>query len=249
MRSALARVPARRHGVERLHAAARAGVERSPGTTSRSSARSRIPSATTSAARGRAARRRRPAARVRARPLRGLRGASSCRTARATSSTRWVEANAAALRELAARRPRLREPRAAAAERSARRRARGMRSRRTAPSSSTRCAARPELEAWGREALAGADGAFVGSAHIREVLEEVVRPRRAACTRYRRGSTSTSGVPRPRAEALAALLDRGAARSAESRQRERAAPGRGERRAARGVPRGRASRRSSTSGS
>src|ERR671932_26019 len=31
-----------------------------------------------------------------------------------------------------------------------------------------------ELVAWGREALAGAEAIFVGSAHIREVLEEVV---------------------------------------------------------------------------
>ncbi len=33
---------------------------------------------------------------------------------------------------------------------------------------------RPELEAWGRETLARAEATFVGSAHIREVLEEVV---------------------------------------------------------------------------
>jgi glycosyltransferase involved in cell wall biosynthesis len=33
---------------------------------------------------------------------------------------------------------------------------------------------RPELEAWGKEALAGAAVVFVGSAHIREVLEDVV---------------------------------------------------------------------------
>ncbi len=33
---------------------------------------------------------------------------------------------------------------------------------------------RPELEAWGRESLANADATFVGSHHIREVLEEVV---------------------------------------------------------------------------
>ncbi len=32
----------------------------------------------------------------------------------------------------------------------------------------------PELQAWGREALAGAEAVYVGSAHIREVLEEVV---------------------------------------------------------------------------
>jgi glycosyltransferase involved in cell wall biosynthesis len=33
---------------------------------------------------------------------------------------------------------------------------------------------RPELEAWGREALAHADATFVGSAHIRRVLDDVV---------------------------------------------------------------------------
>src|SRR5579862_6602085 len=33
---------------------------------------------------------------------------------------------------------------------------------------------RPELEAWGRDALAKAEATFVGSAHIREVLEDVV---------------------------------------------------------------------------
>jgi glycosyltransferase involved in cell wall biosynthesis len=33
---------------------------------------------------------------------------------------------------------------------------------------------RPELEGWGRDALAGADATFVGSRHIRDVLEEVV---------------------------------------------------------------------------
>src|SRR5438132_7202564 len=33
---------------------------------------------------------------------------------------------------------------------------------------------RPELEAWGRESLAGAETVFVGSGHMRQVLEEVV---------------------------------------------------------------------------
>jgi glycosyltransferase involved in cell wall biosynthesis len=33
---------------------------------------------------------------------------------------------------------------------------------------------RPELEEWGREALAGAEATYVGSRHIREVLEDVV---------------------------------------------------------------------------
>jgi glycosyltransferase involved in cell wall biosynthesis len=33
---------------------------------------------------------------------------------------------------------------------------------------------RPELETWGRESLAAADATYVGSSHIREVLEDVV---------------------------------------------------------------------------
>ena len=64
---------------------------------------------------------------------------------------------------------------------------------------------RPELGTWGREALAGAAAVFVGSAHIREVLEEV-------CGHVDRVHEVPPGVdvdewrPRPRAEALAALL-------------------------------------------
>jgi glycosyltransferase involved in cell wall biosynthesis len=64
---------------------------------------------------------------------------------------------------------------------------------------------RPELEAWGREVLAGARSVFVGSAHIRDVLEEV-------CGHVERVHEVPPGVdvdawtPRPRAEALAALL-------------------------------------------
>jgi len=64
---------------------------------------------------------------------------------------------------------------------------------------------RPELGAWGREALAGATAVFVGSAHIREVLEEV-------CGHVYRVHEVPPGVdvdewrPRQRAEALPALL-------------------------------------------
>jgi glycosyltransferase involved in cell wall biosynthesis len=64
----------------------------------------------------------------------------------------------------------------------------------------------PELEAWGRETLAGAEGVFVGSRHIREVLEEVVG-------HVERVHEVPPGVdveefrPRPRDEALAGLLD------------------------------------------
>jgi glycosyltransferase involved in cell wall biosynthesis len=64
---------------------------------------------------------------------------------------------------------------------------------------------RPELEAWGRESLAGAAATFVGSAHIREVLEQV-------CGDVPRVHEVPPGVdvdefrPEPREEALAALI-------------------------------------------
>ncbi len=63
----------------------------------------------------------------------------------------------------------------------------------------------PELAAWGREALEGAEATFVGSAHIRAVLEDVVG-------HVERVYEVPPGVdvdewrPRPRAEALAGLL-------------------------------------------
>ncbi len=64
---------------------------------------------------------------------------------------------------------------------------------------------RPELEAWGRESLAAAEAIFVGSRHIREVLETVVG-------RFERVEEVPPGVDvdefvvQPRREALAALL-------------------------------------------
>ena len=65
---------------------------------------------------------------------------------------------------------------------------------------------RPELERWGAETLADADATYVGSAHIREVLEDVVG-------HVDRVYEVPPGVDvdeftlRPRAEALAALVD------------------------------------------
>jgi len=65
---------------------------------------------------------------------------------------------------------------------------------------------RPELERWGREALATASAVFVGSAHIREVLLEV-------CGHVERVHEVPPGVdveewrPRPRDDALAGLLE------------------------------------------
>jgi glycosyltransferase involved in cell wall biosynthesis len=65
---------------------------------------------------------------------------------------------------------------------------------------------RPELERWGAESLAGADATYVGSAHIREVLQDVVG-------HVDRVHEVPPGVDvdefrlRPRDEALAALID------------------------------------------
>ena len=67
----------------------------------------------------------------------------------------------------------------------------------------------PELAAWGREALAGAEAVFVGSAHIRQVLEDVVG-------HVDRVFEVPPGVdvdefePQPRAEALERLLEEAA---------------------------------------
>jgi glycosyltransferase involved in cell wall biosynthesis len=63
----------------------------------------------------------------------------------------------------------------------------------------------PELRAWGKEALARAEAVFVGSAHTREVLEEILG-------HVERVHEVPPGVdvdefkPRPRDEAFAALL-------------------------------------------
>ncbi len=65
---------------------------------------------------------------------------------------------------------------------------------------------RPELQAWARETLAGADAVFVGSAHIRSVLEDVVG-------HVERVHEVPPGVdidefrPQPGAEAVRDLLD------------------------------------------
>jgi glycosyltransferase involved in cell wall biosynthesis len=65
---------------------------------------------------------------------------------------------------------------------------------------------RPELERWGAESLARAEAVFVGSEHVRGVLEEV-------CGHVDRVRAVPPGVdpeefrPAPREQALAALLD------------------------------------------
>jgi glycosyltransferase involved in cell wall biosynthesis len=64
---------------------------------------------------------------------------------------------------------------------------------------------RPELEHWGAEALAKADATYVGSAHIREVLEEVVG-HVDRVFEVPPGVDVNEFTLRPRHEALAGLL-------------------------------------------
>jgi glycosyltransferase involved in cell wall biosynthesis len=63
-----------------------------------------------------------------------------------------------------------------------------------------------ELSAWGRDALARADAVFVGSAHIREVLHEVVGDVERV-VEVPPGVDVDEFRPLPRDEALARLLD------------------------------------------
>jgi glycosyltransferase involved in cell wall biosynthesis len=117
----------------------------------------------------------------------------------------YVEANAAALRELApadlvfANHVLLGAPVGAAS---------GMRFRVKAHGSELEYSmrGRPELARWGAETLAGAEVAYAGSEHIRDVLEEV-------CGHVARVEIVPPGVdvdefrPEPRGEALAALVE------------------------------------------
>jgi glycosyltransferase involved in cell wall biosynthesis len=64
---------------------------------------------------------------------------------------------------------------------------------------------RPDLQAWGRESLAGAAAVFVGSAHIRAVLEEVVG-HVDRVVEVPPGVDVEEFRPRGKAEALAGLL-------------------------------------------
>jgi glycosyltransferase involved in cell wall biosynthesis len=65
----------------------------------------------------------------------------------------------------------------------------------------------PELTAWGREALEQARGVFVGSAHIRRVVEEVVGALSVPVHEVPPGVDVDAFRPRPRHEALAALIE------------------------------------------
>src|SRR5215216_4344633 len=65
---------------------------------------------------------------------------------------------------------------------------------------------RRELEAWGRESLGRAEATYVGSRHIREVLEDVVGHVHDV-HEVPPGVDVDEFVPQPRDEALAELLD------------------------------------------
>ena len=65
---------------------------------------------------------------------------------------------------------------------------------------------RPRLEAWGRESLARAEATFVGSHHIREVLEDVVGPV-PNVLEVPPGVDVDEFVPEARNAALAALVE------------------------------------------
>ena len=65
---------------------------------------------------------------------------------------------------------------------------------------------RPELERLGAEALTGADVTYVGSAHIRDVLEQVVGPV-ARVAEVPPGVDVDEFTLRPRGEALAGLIE------------------------------------------
>ena len=69
---------------------------------------------------------------------------------------------------------------------------------------------RPRLEAWGRASLAAAEATFVGSQHIREVLEQVVG-RVEPVFEVPPGVDVEQWVPQPRDQALAALLEEASA--------------------------------------
>lgn len=65
---------------------------------------------------------------------------------------------------------------------------------------------RPELEEWGRRSLAQATAIFVGSGHIRRALDEVVGPQERVFE-VPPGVDVDAFIPKPRGEALAALLE------------------------------------------
>ena len=94
-----------------------------------------------------------------------------------------------------------------------------------------------ELEAWGARVARAAPRPSSSARRTSARCSRRSSATSTASTRCRPASTSTSSCRRPRAEALAALLDGVPRRPAEPRQPPGAAARRGQRRAARRVPR------------
>ena len=232
---ALARLSPGRHRLQRLHARSSRASGRRAATTSRSSARSRRPEAYDLG--GAATARPDVGGLLPVFVLDRYEGYEVRRVPDCTREEldRWVEANAAAVRErlpadlVFANHVLLGGPVGAAS---------GAPFAVKAHGSELEYAMRgqPDLAAWGAEALAGARATFVGSAHIRDVLGR-------CAGRSPRVHEVPPGVdidlwrPEERGAALAALAGRGATRRAEPGQRGGAAARRRQRRAARALPR------------
>ena len=215
----LARLPARRHGLERLHPRARARVE-----PRRARGRRRLPGARAGAVRPR----RRAGRRARSCRAGCCRcscstatpgsSRSCCRTSRAAERRAYVEANAAALRELLpadlvfTNHVLLGGPVGAATGAPFRVKAHG-----SELEYSMR--GRPELERWGRESLAQAEATLRRLASTSARCSRTSSATSTACSRCRPASTSTSSASQARDEALAGAGRGGAARPAEPRQR------------------------------
>ena len=177
-RLALARLSARRDGLERLHPRARARMEQSGPRGD-----CRLPGARSGAVRPRrrAGHRSGPAAAaaagVRARPLRGARASAAAGPDGGASGARTSPRTPEAVRGCCP--PISSSPTTCcSAGRSAS--AAGVPFRVKAHGSELEYSmrGRPELEHWGRETLAAADATFVGSEHIRERARGRRRPRR-----------------------------------------------------------------------
>ncbi len=156
--------------------------------------------------RGRAARHRRTAADLRARPTTRACEVRLLPDLTAAERERYVTANATALREHTARRSRLREPRRARRPVAA---ATGARYAVKAHGSELEYSMRgnAELSAWGRESLAGAEAVFVGSEHIRRRARRGRRPRRPRARRAARRRRRRVRPAAPRRGAPRDLLE------------------------------------------
>ena len=187
----LARLSARRHGLQRLHPCAGPRVD-----TCRPRGDSLQPGAAARAVRprrGRSGFGRTSAGCCRSSSTTATRAtrSSSCRTARAPS---WRSGSSGTLPRCGSGCPPTSSSRTMCCSVVRSRRRAGRRYAVKAHGSELEYSLRgnEELAAWARESLSGAEAVFVGSGHIREVLEDVVGQSRT-CTRCRPASMSRSG--------------------------------------------------------